>query len=143
MRTSDFGVGVGDGQSSGIDLEQRQHARLIGRHDARDEPVASARDGHHDRRRLLGEVECTRNYVAVGIDNQAGRRADAFAEAHAAAAPHPNHFGAAGRFDLHDGRRDALTGRLERLLGGVVEGVGGLSRERDVAKRDASDECNE
>ena len=62
-----------------VDLEQGQHPRLIGRYDLGRQPFFLPNDGDDDERRLVGEVERAGNDVAVRRDDQAGRRADAFA----------------------------------------------------------------
>ena len=63
-------------QVLGIDLEQRQHARLVGRH-ARAPPTARrlAGEAHQDRRRIVEKIVRAGDDVAAGIDNDAGGRA--------------------------------------------------------------------
>ena len=61
-----------------LKLQQRQHPRRVGGYDLGDVALL-ARHGDEDVGRLVGEVERAGNDVAVRRDDQAGRRADAFA----------------------------------------------------------------
>ena len=112
------------GQRGGVDLEQRQHAGLVGGDDLGDVAFLVAGHGDENGGRLVGEVEGAGDDEAVGGDDQPGGRADALADL-LAVRPGGDQLGAAGGFDLDHAGRDLGDGGLGGLFLQVVEVLGG------------------
>src|SRR5262249_36756117 len=98
-----------------LDLEQGQHARLVGGDDLGDVALLVVGHGDDDRAGLVGEVERAGDDVAVLADDHAAGRADALADLGALGAGGDD-LGAAARLDHDDARGDPLDGVLVRRL---------------------------
>ncbi len=124
-RLADLDLALGHGRRhhqvlGAFQLQERQHARLVGGDDLGGVLLLAAGHDHGDGGRLVGEVEGAGDDVAVGADHQAAGRADALADARPLG-PGVDDLGAAGRVDLHDRRGHAGHGGLDGLLFHVVQ----------------------